>query len=113
MLVEGMNKKYRDLDESQKLVLREYINNVSNTNNLGSFIMERVQDIKQQLAEVVEKVSDSDVVRIKINEVVRQLDKIKPTKIVKDNTVMVVLLSYELLKEVKKQMESKDEKVIT
>ena len=113
MLVEGMNKKYRDLDESQKLVLREYINNVSNTNNLGSFIMERVQDIKQQLAEVVEKVSDSDVVRIKINEVVHQLDKIKPTKVVKDSQVAVVLLGYELVKEVRKQLEVKDEKVNT
>ena len=106
MLVEGMNKKYRDLDESQKLVLREYINNVSNTNNLGSFIMERVQDIKQQLAEVVGKVSDSDVVRIKISEVVRQLDKIKPTKIVRDSQVMVILLGYELIKECKEVLKN-------
>jgi hypothetical protein len=113
MLVEGMNKKYKDLDESQKLVLREYINNISNTNKLGQFIMERVQDIKQQLAEVVGKVSDSDVVRIKINEVVHQLDKIKPTKVVKDSQVAVVLLGYELVKEVRKQLEVKDEKVNT
>jgi hypothetical protein len=102
MLVEGMNKKYKDLDESQKMVLREYINNISNTNKLGQFIMERVQDIKQQLAGVIEKVSDSDVVRIKINEVVHQLDKIKPTKIVKDSQVAVVLLGYELVKECRK-----------
>jgi hypothetical protein len=48
--------------------------------------------------------------------VIRQLDKVKPTpsKIVKDNQVMVVLLSYELLKEIKKQVEGKlNEKVTT
>lgn len=107
MLVEGMNKKYKDLDESQKLVLREYINNISNTNSLGKFIMERVQDIKQQLSAVVGKVSDSDVVRIKIAEVVRQLENIKPTKIVKDSQVAVVLLGYELIKECHKVMGGK------
>src|ERR1017187_508820 len=34
ILVDGMNKKYKDLDENQKMVLREYINNISNTNSL-------------------------------------------------------------------------------
>ena len=107
-----MNKKYKNLDEKQKLVLREYINNVSNTNSLGSFLVEKVDEIKFELSELTEKVKDSDVVRIKIHEVVRQLDKVKPNKIVKDNQVMVVLLGYELLKEIRKQIENKkDEKV--
>lgn len=105
MLVEGMNKKYQELDENQKVVLREYINNIANTNSLGAFINEKVADVRGKLTELAGKVTDSDVVKIKINEVVRQLDKVKPGKIVKDNQVMVVLLSYELLKEIKKQVE--------
>lgn len=105
LLVDGLNKKYQSLDENQKSVLREYINNISNTNSLGSFICEKVSDVKAQLAELTTKVKDSEVVKIKINEVVHQLDKIKPTKLVKDNQVMVVLLSYELLKEIKKKIE--------
>lgn len=109
LLVDGLNKKYQSLDENQKSVLREYINNISNTNSLGSFICEKVSDVKAQLAELSTKIKDSEVVKIKINEVVHQLDKIKPTKIVKDNQVMVVLLSYELLKEIKKQVERIDE----
>jgi len=113
MLVEGMNKKYRDLDENQKNVLREYINNISNTNSLGEYVVREVDNVKKQLSELSSKIEDNDVIKIKINEVVRQLDKVKPTsnKIVKDNQVMVVLLSYELLKEIKKQVEGKkDEK---
>jgi hypothetical protein len=113
ILVEGMNKKYRDLDENQKTVLREYINNISNTNSLGAYVIKEVDTVKSQLQELSSRVSDNDVIKIKINEVVRQLDKVKPTpnKIVRDNQVMVVLLSYELLKEIKKQVEGKkDEK---
>lgn len=105
LLVDGLNKKYQSFDENQKSVLREYINNISNTNSLGSFICEKISDVKAQLAELSTKIKDSEVVQIKINEVVHQLDKIKPTKIVKDNQVMVVLLSYELLKEIKKQVQ--------
>ncbi len=106
ILVEGMNKKYKDLDENQKNVLREYINNISNTNSLGEYIVKEVDNVKKQLCELSSKIKDNDVIRIKINEVVRQLNKVKPlpNKIVKDNQVMVVLLSYELLKEIKNQL---------
>jgi hypothetical protein len=115
ILVDGMNKKYKDLDENQKTVLREYINNISNTNSLGAYIIKEVDNVKQQLSELSSKVSDNDVIKIKINEVVRQLDRVKPTtnKVIKDNQVMVVLLSYELLKEIKKQVEGKNEKITT
>lgn len=119
ILVEGMNKKYKDLDENQKNVLREYINNISNTNSLGEYITKEVESVKTQLHELSSKITDEDaVIRIKINEVVRQLDKVKPqpNKVVKDNQVMVVLLSYELLKEMKKQVEgnpNEDQKVTT
>ena len=47
------------------------------------------------------------MVKIKIREIVNQLDKINPGKIVKDNHVMVLMLSYELLKEVRKQLGGK------
>jgi hypothetical protein len=114
MLVEGMNRKYKDLDENQKLVLREYINNVSNTNSLGAYLIKEVDNVKRQLSELSSTIQDDDVIKIKINEVVHQLDKVKstPSKVVKDNQIMVVLLSYELLKEIKKQVEGKkDENV--
>lgn len=111
LLVDGLNKKYKSLDDNQKSVLREYINNISNTNSLGSFICDKISDVKAQLAELSTKIKDSEVVQIKINEVVHQLDKVKPTKIVRDNQVMVVLLSYELLKEIRKQVEGIENEV--
>lgn len=103
-LVEGVNEKYKDFNDDQKEVLREYINNVSNTNSLGKFLNEKIDSLKEQLAEAADSIDDSEVMRIKINEVIKQLDNIKPGSVVKDNQVMVVLLSYELIKEIKKSL---------
>lgn len=103
LLVEGLNKKYNDLDVEQKEILREFIRNVSNTNSLGDYINTKIDEIKIKLTESLNSVETNDVIRIKINEVMNQLDRIKPTNnVVKDNQIMVLLLSYELLNELKK-----------
>lgn len=109
LLVEGLNKKYSDLDDNQKDILREYINNVSNTNSLGEFVCNKIDEVKQKLVNVSKKILDSEVIKIKINEVTKQLDKVRPTNnIVKDNQIMSLLLSYELLKEVTKQLKKEE-----
>lgn len=105
LLCEKFNEKYSSvLDDEQKEVLREYICNVANTNKFDVFVKNKINSIKKSLLEEIEKIKDSDVIKIKIREVVNQLEKINPEKIVKDNHVMVLMLSYELLKEVKKQL---------
>lgn len=109
LLVEGLNKKYSDLDDNQKSILREYINNVSNTNSLGEYVCNKIDEVKQKLVDVSRKILDSEVIKIKINEVTKQLDKVRPTNsIVKDNQIMSLLLSYELLKEVTKQLKKEE-----
>lgn len=109
ILIENLNKKYSGLDENQKTVLREYINNISNTNSLGKFVCNKIDEIKTQLLEESNKILDSDVIKIKITEVIRQLDKIKPVNnIVKDNQVTSLLLSYELLKEIRYQLKKEE-----
>lgn len=103
LLCEKFNDKYASiLDEEQKSILREYICNIANTNNFDVFVKDKVKEIKRMLVEEINKIKDSDVIKIKIREVINQLDKINPGKIVKDNHVIVLMLSYELLKEVKK-----------
>ena len=47
LLVDKFNKKYKSLDESQKNLLKQYINNVSNTNSLKEFIDNEVVKIKK------------------------------------------------------------------
>ena len=103
LLVESLNEKYKDLDSNQKNLLKEYINSISNTNSLKKLIDSEVTNVKKQLTELTSKVTD-DVVKIKINETVKQLDNVKKFNLVKDNQVMVLLLSYELIKEIKNQL---------
>lgn len=103
IMVDTLNEKYKGLDQNQKRLLREFINNITNTNSLNLLINEEVESVKKELTELSSKV-DSDVIRIKITETVKQLDKVKPSKNVKDNQIMVLLLSYELIKEIKSQI---------
>lgn len=110
-LVEGVNQKYKDFDDDQKAILREYINNVSNTNSLGKFLSTKIDEVKVALTDAAKEIHDQEVVKIKINEVIRQLENVKPGSVVKDNQIMVVLLSYELLKEVRKQIRN-EKKVV-
>ena len=103
IMVDSLNEKYQGLDQNQKRLLREFINNITNTNSLNLLINEEVETVKKELTELSSQV-DSDVIKIKITETVKQLDKVKPSKSVKDNQVMVLLLSYELIKEIKAQI---------
>jgi hypothetical protein len=104
-----LNKKYNGLDDNQKLILREYINNVSNTNCLGEFVCKHITNVVSELTTISKRILDSDVVKIKISEVIKQLDRIKPTNgIVKDNQITSLLLSYELLKEIKIQLKKEE-----
>ena len=43
LLIENFNKKYSNLDDSQKGLLREFINNVTNTSAFPKFIEEETK----------------------------------------------------------------------
>ena len=98
ILVDSFNSKYKGLNEKQQVLIREYINNVSNTNSLRQYINAEVPVVSKQLTELKSSVS-SNVVRIKMDETIAQLGKISKGTLVKDNHVMAMMLSYELVKE--------------
>lgn len=99
LLLEGINTKYKDFDDSQKKLIREYILNVSNTNSLSNYVCEEIEKIKQIIVNSKKKITDNQVIAIKLSEITNVLDKVKPTTVVKDNHIMALLLSYELVKE--------------
>ena len=72
-MVDSLNEKYQGLDQQQKRLLREYINNITNTSSLNEMINEEVDSVKQELTELSSKV-DSEVIKIKITETIKQLD---------------------------------------
>ena len=100
ILVDKFNQKYKTLDESQKNLLKNYINNVSNTNSLREFVDSEVVKIKKELQIHLPRVSD-EITKIKLTEAVNQIGNLTKGKIVKDKQVLTLMRYYEIIKEIK------------
>jgi len=103
ILVESFNNKYKHLTEEQKLLLREYINNINNTGKLNEYISTEVVKIANGLKEIGSKVSDK-VTKIKLAETISNIRKIKSIKKIKEQHLSAIMMSYELLKELKNSL---------
>jgi hypothetical protein len=100
ILIERFNEKYKGLDEAQKKLLQEYIYNISNTSKLKSYTQIESRKLAKEVAQLSKKVSDK-VVRIKLTEVVSQLQKVEKATTIKENHMTAMLIGYEILKELK------------
>ena len=102
-LLEKFNKKYTNLSDEQKLVLKEYISNISNTNNFSVFVERQIPKLKNKLNNKVTKIKDK-VLRIKLKESINCVNKfcLNESKQTDDNSVVQLLRYYELDKELSK-----------
>lgn len=101
VMLEKFNGKYADLTDSQKLVLREFINSVDSTPKLREFYNSKIEEIKLHLTELTSKVTNK-ATKIKLQEIkniITPLDKV--SKIGNDDLVNL-LQYYELLEELTK-----------
>ena len=98
LMLEKFNDKYSTLSVGQKRVLKEYINNISNTSELCRFIIKESTQLQTQFNKKIGKVKDK-VTSIKLAEVVHLLDRNKKIKRAKEEHVHSLLLYHELLKE--------------
>lgn len=106
ILVETFNKKYSNLDENQKNLLKEYINNLSNTTGFKSYIETEIPKIISELKSLGKSIDDK-VTKIKLAETAAVLSKTKIGKVVSDNHVSSLMISYELIKELKSKVNGK------
>jgi len=113
-LLEKFNQKYTKLSGAQKNLLREYINNVSNTNSLKETLKQIVKGLKEDLKQHSKNLKD-EVVKIKMQEAIKSIDKFcgvnDKSEVVKDEYVIQTMRYLELIKELKKSG-NKDKKVI-
>ena len=102
-LLEKFNKKYTNLSEAQKQVLKEYISNISNTNNFSLFVENQIPKLKKKLNGKVKKVKDK-VLKIKLQEAINCVNKfcLNESRQTDDNSVVQLLRYYELDKELNK-----------
>ena len=99
ILVDKFNKKYKNLDESQKDLLKKYINNISNTNYMKDFVINEVKKVKNTLNKHSDLVSDK-VTKIKLVEAINQLKNLTKGKVVTEKQVLKLMRYYELVKEI-------------
>lgn len=100
LLIERFNQKYKNLDESQKKLLQQYIYNISNTSKLATYIHGEAKQLSETLAVRARTVSNT-VTRIKLSEVITQLKKLQSVQTVKENHLTALLIGYEIAKEIK------------
>ena len=100
ILVDKFNSKYKSLNTAQKKLLKEYINNISNTNSLKEFIGNEGKKVKKILTRYLPKVGDK-ITKIKLNEAVNQVDSLTKGRFIKDKQVISLMRYYELVKEIR------------
>jgi len=102
-LVENFNTKYKNLTVEQKSLLREYINNINNTGKLNEYIGKSITKLIIQLKEVGKTIPDK-VTKIKLAETISNIRKVKSVKKIKEEHLSALMMSYELLKELKESL---------
>lgn len=98
ILLEKFNEKYGTLGRKQKSLLKEYINNISNTDKLKKYIHSEIDSTTSKIDKAAKHIKD-DVVKIKLIEVSSQLKLVKEEKKIKDKFIISVLRAYDLSKE--------------
>tara|TARA_Y100000296_G_C5142444_1_gene241849 strand:- start:431 stop:1273 length:843 start_codon:yes stop_codon:yes gene_type:complete len=98
-VVENFNKKYAHLGSNQKNLLREYINEVSDTPKLKQYINKCVTEIKQKIKSHHSNTKDG-AVKVKLEEVSKLLKPVD--RVLKDSDISNVLNYYELIRELDK-----------
>ena len=98
LMVDTFNSKYENLNSMQRNLLKQYVNNISNTNSLREFVDSEVGKIKKILFKFLPMVTDK-VTKIKLTEAIKQTDTLSKGKIVKDKQVVALMRYYELIKE--------------
>ena len=100
ILVEKFNKKYSNLDEGQKNILREYISTVSDGPKLKTFVNSEITNLLSELNNLSGKLAD-EVMQVKVNEAVNLLEGVKAKPVVKETHVQALLQFHELVRELK------------
>ena len=100
ILLEKFNDKYSDLQDNQKTLLKEYVNSVTNSPALKSYINQEIKEVKIILGKYSQKVEDK-AVAIKINETGGMIKTLCKKTSVSDDNVINLLNYYELVNELK------------
>ena len=100
VLLEKFNDKYSGLQDNQKTLLKEYVNSVTNSPALKSFINQEIKTVKKTLTGYSKKVEDK-AIAIKLTETRDMIKTLCKKSFVNDDNVINLLNYYELVNELK------------
>jgi hypothetical protein len=100
ILVEKFNEKYSDLSDEQRDLLKEYINNISDTKQLKSYLNTKLLEVKSEITSLKESINDK-ATQIKLNEVLNFIKPMGPKEPVKDEVLIGLMQYYQLIQELK------------
>ena len=100
VLLEKFNDKYKGLEENQQTLLKEYVNSVTNSPSLKSYINQEIKEVKKDITLYSKKVEDK-AVAIKLNETKIMIKPLDKKSFVHDDNVINLLNYYELVNELK------------
>jgi len=100
ILLEKFNEKYSELSSDQKRVLKEFIESENSGVRLREFYNSKINELKDTLTEEIKNI-DSDVIKIKLEEVQKYLVELKKTEKVSNDNIVDLLEYFELVKEIK------------
>jgi hypothetical protein len=100
ILVERFNEKYSSLSKEQRDLLKEYINNISDTKKLKTYLNTRLLEVKTEIVGFKETTKDK-VLQIKLNEVLNFIKPIAVNESIKDEVLIGLMQYYQLISELK------------
>tara|TARA_B100001094_G_scaffold174996_1_gene169167 strand:+ start:915 stop:1757 length:843 start_codon:yes stop_codon:yes gene_type:complete len=100
VLLEKFNDKYKGLENNQQTLLKEYVNSVTNSPSLKSYINQEIKEVKKVITKYSKKVTDKAIV-VKLNETKSMIKPLCKKSSVNDNNVINLLNYYELINELK------------
>jgi hypothetical protein len=101
MLIEKFNDKYSNFTPQQKVILKEYINNINDSAKLKKVVNDHYNYLKLTLSSFAENIQEP-VTKIKINEGIKLIKPIQKNEAPKEEHLINLLQYYELLSEIKK-----------
>jgi hypothetical protein len=101
VMLEKFNGKYANLNDSQKDILKEFINSIDNAPKLREFYNQKINEVKTSLKNSLPKITNPGV-KIKLNEILSLIHGVDKTAKVKNDDLVNLLQYYELTEELKR-----------
>jgi len=99
-LLERFNQKYTNLNTQQKYILKEYINNISNSPKLKEFVNKNFTELHKEITDLISTVKEPTT-QIKLTELLNLLKPLDKTQNVKDEHIVSLLQYHQLINELK------------